>query len=175
MDSPASTYELSFLGMPPSPNDKMGWRKKASETKVWREMARLKATSAGVPSMDKVKVSAVFTRRNLGVADEDNDHGRLKPIIDGFRDAGVIANDTRGFVVWGDIDEEHGPSGFRVSISGVQGCTRCLQDKQACAPFILETRFCSACYVLLLGAFLRQEPIESVERFLREWLDARRG
>jgi hypothetical protein len=171
--SDPSVYELSFLGMPPSPNDKMGFRAKAKATKEWRQMACLKAKQVGVPSMEKVKLSAVFTRRNLGVADEDNDHGRLKPIVDGLRDAGVIKNDTRGYVVWGAIDEEHGVSGFRLGISGVVGCTRCGQAKDDCAPFILDTRFCAHCYVLLLGAFLKQTPIDSVEEFLREWLESR--
>lgn len=38
--------------------------------------------------------------------------GRLAPLIDGLRDAGVIAKDTRRFVTWGTVTEERaGPDG----------------------------------------------------------------
>lgn len=65
-----------------------------------------------MPTLERVRISAVMERRSLGVADEDNDRSRLKPLVDGLRDAGVIANDTRGFVEWGTVTERRaGPDG----------------------------------------------------------------
>jgi hypothetical protein len=51
----------------------------------------------------------------LGTADEDNDRARIKPALDGLRDAGVIRIDTRGYVVWGEVTEQRaGPLGLGV-------------------------------------------------------------
>lgn len=97
--------------LPPSPNDRMHFRVKGPVVKAWREAACAAAKSAGIPKLARIRFSAVIYRTRLGHADEDNDRSRLKPAIDGLRDAGVIANDTRGFIEHGPVTEEKGPVG----------------------------------------------------------------
>lgn len=97
--------------LPPSPNDRMHFRAKGPIVKAWREAACAAAKSAGIPNLARIRFSAVIYRTRLGHADEDNDRSRLKPAIDGLRDAGVIANDTRGFIEHGPVTEEKGPVG----------------------------------------------------------------
>lgn len=165
-------WEITLLGMPPSPNDKYTWKKLAPLNKQWREYSRLMCVKAGVPSLERVKLTGTVIRRNLGVADEDNDHARLKPIVDGLRDARVIRNDTRGYVLWGPTGEERGVSSVRLKIERVVCCTRCGSEEETQA-FVLETRFCVKCYALLLGSFLRNTSVSGVEEFVREWLAKR--
>ncbi len=97
--------------LPPSPNDRMHFRAKGPIVKAWRDAARDAAKAAGIPNLARIRFSAVIYRTRLGHADEDNDRSRLKPAIDGLRDAGVIANDTRGFIEHGPVTEEKGPVG----------------------------------------------------------------
>lgn len=114
-------WELVFDGIPPGPNERMDRWKRARITKSWRQSAGLKALEARIPlQRDGVRISARFLRARLGVADEDNDRARLKPICDGIVDAGVIHRDTRKHVVWGDVTEEHGPSGFVLVIESLE-------------------------------------------------------
>ncbi len=98
-------WTLIFDGHPPSPNDRLHWRKRAKLTKHWRTLAKVEAQRQVIPPMKKIKLSVVIYRRNLGVADEDNDRGRTKGILDGIVDAGVVPNDTRGEIIWGPVDE----------------------------------------------------------------------
>lgn len=97
--------------LPPSPNDRMHFRTKGPIVKAWREAARDAAKAAGIPPLARIRFSAVIRRARLGHADEDNDRGRCKALLDGLRDAGVIANDTRGYVEHGPVTEEKGPVG----------------------------------------------------------------
>ena len=112
-------WELSFDGHPPGPNDRLHWAKKAGLTSAWREMSMLKAQAAGIPPQQRVRLSARFLRRRLGVADEDNDRSRLKPCVDGLVDAGLVPKDTRGHIEWGAVTEEHGAPGFILVIEAV--------------------------------------------------------
>jgi hypothetical protein len=100
------------LELPPGPNGSRGNPlAHARWVKVWRTEAKKQAQSLGLGTLSRVRISAVIYRRALGTADEDNDRARLKPAVDGLRDAGVIRNDTRGFVEWGTVTEERGPMG----------------------------------------------------------------
>ena len=112
-------WELTFEGIPPSPNQRLNWRDKARAAKEWRTAACLKAQEAGIPALERMKVSAVVYRANLGVADEDNDRSRLKACLDGVVDAGVVPRDTRKYVVWGTVTEERGPRGLRIIVEAV--------------------------------------------------------
>jgi hypothetical protein len=95
------------LEMPPGPNGPRGNHfAHAQWVREWREAAWGMAEAAGYPPMERVRISAIFRRRALGTADEDNDRARLKPLVDGLRDAKIIPNDTRGHVVWGSVTEE---------------------------------------------------------------------
>lgn len=95
------------LELPPGPNGSRGNPyEHARWSKEWRAEAKRQAESGGLPRMDRVRISAVFRRRALNVADEDNDRARCKPLLDGLRDAGVIAKDTRKYVEWGTCTEQ---------------------------------------------------------------------
>lgn len=111
-------WVLSFLGHPPSPNTRMTLRERMHWRKHWRETVRLSAERAAIPPLKRVRLSAVFYRRALGVADEDNDRARLK-CIDGLIRAGVLPKDTRKYVEWGEVSEERGPTGFALVIERV--------------------------------------------------------
>jgi hypothetical protein len=112
-------WELVFEGIPPGPNHRMHWRQKAVLTQTWRHKAFLLAKDARIPPQERVRISARFLRRSLGVADEDNDRSRLKPAVDGIVEAGVIPKDTRGHIVWGDVTEEHGKPGVVLVIETI--------------------------------------------------------
>ncbi len=121
-DAPEHTptsWTLEFPDHPLSPNDHKHRMVRANRTKAWRHAAYLRCLMAQIPHCTRIKVSAVFVRRALGVADEDNDRARLKPIIDGIVDAGVIPNDRRGAIVWGTVTEERGPKGLRVIVEAI--------------------------------------------------------
>ena len=107
----ARRWVLRLDGMPPSPNARLHYMARARSAKHWRQLAALTAQREHVPPMPRVRVSAVLTRRRLGLADEDNDRARVKPIVDGIVDAGVISRDTRGHVEWGDVTEQRGAPG----------------------------------------------------------------
>ncbi len=95
------------LELPPGPNGSRGNPfGHAAWVKVWRQAGAQAAIAHRMPTLDRVRISATFHRRAIGTADEDNDRARCKPLVDGLRDAGVIANDTRGYVVYGDCTEE---------------------------------------------------------------------
>lgn len=123
MSTAVESWVLEFEGYPPSPNARLHWRTKARVTKHWRSTARLKAALAGIPQCPRVRISVVIIRRALGVADEDNDRARMKALVDGLRDAGVIENDTYGNVEWGTMREERGRKGLRVIVERLEALT----------------------------------------------------
>lgn len=118
-DYVVTSWTLEFGNYPPSPNARLHHMSKARLTKYWREQSAWRCKIAAIPPLERIKVSAVIVRRSLGVADEDNDRARLKPITDGIVDAGVIPNDRRGCIVWGDVTEERGPKGLRVTVEAI--------------------------------------------------------
>ena len=116
---PERRWVLTFEGMPLSPNDSRPLRERIAAKKEWREASGERAVMLRIPRLGRVKLSAVFYRRSLGVADEDNDRARLKPILDGLVRARVIPKDTRTFVQWGEVREERGPTGLALVIEAV--------------------------------------------------------
>lgn len=165
---------LKFSDHPPGPNEHMNHRERAQVFKKWkvRTVHRIMIDFGGiVPKFKQVKISAVFYRSRLGVADEDNDRARLKPIVDGIRDSGMIPNDTRKYVVWGEVNEEKGERGFKVIIEEAFNCTRCNKLKDT-EPFILGTYFCLSCYAKMVVGYLNSH-CESLEEYLQSWLDQR--
>lgn len=111
-------WVLTFADMPPSVNARLTLRERMHWRRFWREAVKVSACRAGIPSLPRVRLSAVFYRRSLGVADEDNDRSRLK-CVDGLVLAGVIPKDTRRYVEWGEVREERGPTGFALVIEAV--------------------------------------------------------
>lgn len=113
-------WELHFDGLPPGPNDRMHHMARARSTRWWRTQAWAVAVNAGIPLHQRIRLSVVIHRRNLGVADEGNDRSRFKGVEDGLVDAGVVLDDRREFVTWGDVSEERGPSGFTLVIEALE-------------------------------------------------------
>lgn len=99
--------------LPPTPNSTRGNPfAHAAWVKEWRQAGRDLAKAQQIPPLARVRISAVIKRRAIGKADEDNDRARLKPLVDGLRDAKVLTNDTRGHVDYGACTEERaGPEG----------------------------------------------------------------
>lgn len=107
--------------LPPNINERRAMHPQAERKLVayWRELAHLTAQSSQIPRLDRVRLSGVVYRRNLGVADGSGDSERLKPLMDGLVDAGVLPNDTRRYVEHGTVDEQHGEPGIRLFIEEV--------------------------------------------------------
>lgn len=116
---PTRRYVLTFVGHPLSQNDHVSLKARMRDTKRWREQAAISARAQGIPKLQRVRLSAVFYRSRIGLADEDNDRGRLKHVVDGLVRAGLLPNDTRAFVEWGDVTEERGPTGFALVIEAL--------------------------------------------------------
>lgn len=96
------------LELPPGPNGSRGnpyahaawvkeWRQAALDAAFAQVWMHLDDPGAWQPP-ERVRISAVLFRRALGTADPDNDIARLKPILDGLRDARVLRKDTYGGV-----------------------------------------------------------------------------
>ena len=92
--------------LPFNQNTRMNWRVKAKIAADWRSFTALTARSQSVPTLKKVKISAIFHRKVIGRADWDGDVTRLKHLIDGLVDAGIAPDDRRAFMTYGSIDEQ---------------------------------------------------------------------
>lgn len=79
----------------------------------WRDRVPMEVQRQhGMRRLEHARISAVIYRRNLGVADGSGDAERLKPLVDGLVQAGVLPNDRRSEVSYGSVDEQHpGPRG----------------------------------------------------------------
>ena len=106
VDGVKVTVKVRLKELPPGPNGSRGNPfGHAAWVKEWRRAGANAAIAHRMPDLGRVRISAVFYRRAIGQADEDNDRTRCKPLVDGLRDAGVLKNDTRGFVVYGPCTE----------------------------------------------------------------------
>jgi hypothetical protein len=115
-------WELHFHGIPlVNQNSRGHWRQKAADIAQWRVLGALYAQSARIPPLPRVRLTATIYRRNLNVADEPGDWERLKPIIDGLVDAGVVPNDTRRYVEYGHCAEAHGKAGVVLVVEALEG------------------------------------------------------
>ena len=88
----------------------------------WRKAAKEQAQGRRIPSCERVRISAVYHRTRLGQADEDNDRNRLKALVDGLRDAGVIKRDTRKHVTYGgstEVKAEQGACGILLIVEAL--------------------------------------------------------
>lgn len=120
MEHRPRVWHLRFEGMPPNLlNARLHHHTRARVVRHWRRRAWAAAALADIPPLGRARLSAVFTRRALHVADPDGDMARLKPLVDGLRDARVLSNDTRRCVEWGPLDEAHGPPGVTLVIEEV--------------------------------------------------------
>jgi crossover junction endodeoxyribonuclease RusA len=119
----AVAITLEFSEIPDGPNARLHWGAKAKANKRFREWAEMQTLSArnerqGV-TYECIRVSATFVRRAIGTADTDNDIARLKPILDGIVDGGLIPNDRPAHLQLGTITQERGPRSLRILIEPV--------------------------------------------------------
>lgn len=117
----STTWHLRFEGLPPNQNGRQFYHDKAKVVARYRFLAAIEAKRAGIPACARIRVSAVVTRRALGVADEPGDWERCKACVDGLTDAGVVPKDTRAYVEYGRCLEEHGPPGVTLIIEALEG------------------------------------------------------
>jgi hypothetical protein len=111
------TWTLRFEGsVPPGPNARPHWYTRAGTARQWKELALVRCYLQDIPHLKRIRISAVIYRKRLGVADEDNDRARLKPVIDGIVAAGVVPNDTRQYVEHGPMTEVRGAPALVVII-----------------------------------------------------------
>lgn len=111
------TASVRSLEFPPGPNGSRGNHYgHARWVKSWRDLAADTAREHEIPQLGRARISAVFRRRALGTADEDNDRSRCKPLVDGLRDAGVLKKDTRDYVVYGPCTEERAADKYSTGI-----------------------------------------------------------
>ena len=113
----ATTWRLWFPAQPHGKGGRVVWRyppntnerrkmhhmAEAREVKAWRTEAALLGGIIG--RHQRIRVSAVVYRPRLGSADPDGDVSRVKPLLDGLVDAGVVPNDTHAHVEIGTVTE----------------------------------------------------------------------
>jgi hypothetical protein len=113
-------WRLVFAGHPPGPNARMHWQQRARITRRWKAEAAVLVRAAEIPPLGRIRLSAIFYRKRLGVADEDNDVARIKPCLDGIVATGIIPTDTRAFVELGSVTEARGAPGLELVIEEVE-------------------------------------------------------
>lgn len=108
--------------LPPNANDRLHWRVKAPWIAEWRKAGCAAAVAHRMPDLGRVCISAVIYRSHIGRADADGDLARLKPIVDGLVDAGVVPDDRRQFVEYGPMIEHRatGEPGILLIIEEVE-------------------------------------------------------
>lgn len=83
------------------------WRTRAAHTKEAREAARLLAH--GIKSEQPIQISMVFhcgpslDNRHYRPLDIANAIAAMKPMVDGFVDAGLVPSDSHRWVSWGTV------------------------------------------------------------------------
>jgi hypothetical protein len=105
--------------LPPTQNDRLHHFVKARWVKEWRDAAGWAAVQRRLPTLQRVRISAVIYRRAIGTADASNDLERLKPLVDGLVDAGVVPDDKRLYVEYGAVEERRGDHGILLIVEEV--------------------------------------------------------
>jgi hypothetical protein len=98
--------------LPPNINERtrMHWRKERRLTGYWRAQAFAVAKQWGVTSCQRIRITAVIHRVRATGADQSGDAERLKPLIDGLVDAGVIPDDTYRYIEHGGVSQVKAPN-----------------------------------------------------------------
>lgn len=103
-----------------SPNSRVHWARKARAVKYYRNIARLIA-SQHRPNKPwrAAEIQFAFTFMNRRNRDRDNLLSSLKSAVDGFADAGIVANDSQfTFLPIVITDQSKHTPGVRVTIIG---------------------------------------------------------
>lgn len=96
--------------LPPNINERRALHPMVERKLVefWRNRVPMEVRRQhGMRPLAHARISAVIYRRNLGVADGSGDSERLKPLVDGLVQAGVLPNDRRSEVTYGAVEEQH--------------------------------------------------------------------
>ena len=113
------TLTLTFYGLPPVANDRLGWRAKAERIKTYRESARLRAQSwrneHGGATFARCRVSAQISTQGRPI-DPTNRPEYVKPLLDGVVAAGLIADDSETYVEMGTFTHTRGPRGITMVV-----------------------------------------------------------
>lgn len=101
--------------LPPNINERtrLHWRTERRLTAYWKQQAWALAKAQQLPALGKIRVSAVIHRDATGKADRGGDEERLKPLLDGLVQAGVVPDDTYASVTLGDVSECRSSSSIR--------------------------------------------------------------
>jgi len=81
-------------------NDRRHWAVLAPIKKRIRVLSHAHASNARIPRQDFIIVGTLFHPPTLRYRDADNAMATVKPIIDGIRDAGVVADDDAAHVTF---------------------------------------------------------------------------
>lgn len=92
--------------LPPNQNERLHYRVKAKIIADWRQAACAAAIEHQLPHLQRVKISAIVHRKVVGKADASGDLERIKSLVDGMVDAGVVPDDRRAFCEYGTIEEQ---------------------------------------------------------------------
>lgn len=111
--------------LPPNINERtrLHWRTERRLTAYWKREAWALAKAQQIPRLARIRVSAVIYRDVLGKADRGGDEERLKPLLDGLVQAGVVPDDTYAFIEHGGVSE------VKAAICGVELIVEALEGE----------------------------------------------
>ena len=73
---------------------RMHWRKRAAETRAWKDTAIVLARQQRIPTLERFTVVLHYAPTRNNAPDLDNLTGSTKPLVDGLVIARVAADDT---------------------------------------------------------------------------------
>lgn len=80
-------------------NDRNHWSVDKDVKAEWRMLAKVRAKAARVPKgLDRIEVELHAVPPTNHRRDADNLFPNVKPLVDGLRDAGIVADDTPDYV-----------------------------------------------------------------------------
>lgn len=111
----SNTEERGTFGLPLETQRKIRFARQGERARI-KKSAYMQVRMHDIPKLARIRISATFFRRAMGVADYDGDVFGLKHLLDGIVSAGVVPNDSRRYVQWGDVTEERGRP-YRVELT----------------------------------------------------------
>jgi hypothetical protein len=166
-------WQADFVGVPPGPNERHVPYCLRAIKADWRELASV--AGGEMEPLDRAHIEVDFYRKRLGVADEDNDRCRLKPIIDGLVDAGVLRNDTRGYIKWGTVREVRGNPGFSLRVNRIRVgvCGRCGLEADGIEEFTHGMMLCFDCMTRFLRYWMKDRTAtnQSPQEYMQTWME----
>jgi Holliday junction resolvase RusA-like endonuclease len=91
--------EITIFILPPTPNARYScWQKRAEKVQEIRDLAQKSAMVYGRPKYPLKKCRVTCTRFSSVEPDFDNLAGSFKPILDGFKIAGIFIDDKSSVI-----------------------------------------------------------------------------